>query len=255
MKVRMVALAGVSLLAFTLAAAAGESGGATSGGATSSGTSAPPMQPPPPPPPPPPPAPAPAMAWMTQGWYVGAGAGWSRMANIQEDSAFPGNASIPTQSSALVTGSIGYRFADRLRLEGEIGWDQHNIKDTVLAGENFSGHLTTWSFLLNAAYDFPLSSNWDYTLGAGAGIGNGDVKVSGNFGDSSSGSNQGFMWQAFTGFGYWVCPTASLNLDYRYRSLSENESYTFDGVFPYRIKALHEQALMLSVRYYPFAAH
>ena len=192
MTVRMIALAGVSLLAFTLAATAQESGGATSGGATSSAPSAPPMQPaPPPPPPPPPPAPAPMGEWMTQGWYVGAGAGFDRLGNVEEVSAFPGNATVGTDNAALITGEIGYRFPDRLRLEGEFGWDQHDLKDTSFSGEDFSGHVSTFSFLANVAYDFPLSSKWDFTLGAGAGVGNFDVKVSGNFGDSTSGKQPG----------------------------------------------------------------
>jgi opacity protein-like surface antigen len=194
-------------------------------------------------------------AVMTQGWYFGGGAGYDRMDNLKEDSVFPGNATLPTKSSALLTATAGYRFADRIRLEGELGWDQHDIGNTVLSGETFNGHVSTFSFLVNAAYDFPLTSKVDFTIGAGAGIGNADMKLSGNYGDGSSGSKQGFMYQALAGFDYWVCPNASLNLDWRYRSLSENENYTFDGTLPYHVKALHEQAFVVSVRWYPFAAH
>jgi opacity protein-like surface antigen len=253
MKVRMIALAGVSLLAFTLAATAQPSGGATSGGATSSAPSAPPMQPAPPPPPPPPPPPAAAAPMMTQGWYVGVGAGFDRLGNIEEVSAFPGNATVGTDDAALITGEFGYRFADRLRLEGEFGWDQHDLKSTTFNAEAFSGHVSTFSFLANVAYDFPLSSQWDFTLGAGAGVGDFDVKAAGCC-DSTSGSNQGFMYQGFAGFDYWIRQDISVNLDWRYRDLTENENYTFDnGAFPYKIKATHDQALMLSIRYYPWA--
>jgi opacity protein-like surface antigen len=255
MKVRIVALAGISLLAFTLAATAGESGGATSGGATSSGTSAPPVQPPPPPPPPPPPAPVAEV--MTQGWYAGVGAGYDRLGNVEEDSVIvpPGNNTFGTNSSALVTGTWGYRFPDRLRFEAEVGWDQHGLNNAVISSEPFTGHLTTWSFLLNGAYDFKLSSKWDYTVGAGAGVGEESVSATGSGGDSTSGTHQGFMWQAFTGVDYWVCNNVSLNADWRYRSLSVNKAYSFDnGVFPYHLKSTNEQALMLSVRWYPWAS-
>ena len=138
---------------------------------------------------------------------------------VEEDSAFPGNATIHTESSGAVDGR------DRLPLPGPPSASKVNsagisteLKDTSFSGEDFSGHLTTWSFMANAAYDFPLSSKWDFTLGAGAGIGNADVKVTGNGGDSSSGSNQGFMYQGFAGFDYWLCRDISVNLDWRYRS-------------------------------------
>src|SRR5215472_17222933 len=79
MKVRMIALAGASLLALTVTATA-----QMSGGATSSAPAAPPMQPAPPPPPPPaPPPPAPAPEWMTQGWYVSLGACWDHMRPVE----------------------------------------------------------------------------------------------------------------------------------------------------------------------------
>ena len=189
--------------------------------------------------------------WMTQGGSVGAGAGFDRLGNVEEVSAFPGNATVGTDNAALITGEIGYRFPDRLRLEGEFGWDQHDLKDTSFSGEDFSGHVSTFSFLANVAYDFPLSSKWDFTLGAGAGVGDFDVKASGAGGNSTSGSNQGFMYQGFAGFDYWIRRDISVNLDWRYRDLTENENYTFDnGAFPYRIKAIHDQALMLSLRYY-----
>jgi hypothetical protein len=190
---------------------------------------------------------------MTQGWYVGVGAGFDRLGNIEEDSAIPGNATVGTDNGALLTGEFGYRFPDRIRLEGEFGWSQHDLKDVVFGSEEFGGHVSTVSFLANVAYDFPLSSKWDFTLGAGAGVGDFDVKANGTFGDSTSGSNQGFMFQGFGGFDYWIRRDISVNLDWRYRSLSENENYSFDdGAFPYKIKAIHDQALMLSVRYYPW---
>ncbi len=257
MKIRMFALAGTCLLALTLAAAAQESGGATSGGATSSGTSAPPMQPPPPPPPPPP-APAPVAETMTQGWYFGAAAGYDRMGNAEEVSA-SGNRKFNTDSTALIDATFGYRFANRLRVEEEIGWDEHNLNNAVLLGpEVFSGHISTLSILLNVAYDFPLSKNWDFTVGAGAGIGDASMKATGNLApkpDFTSGTHQGYMWQAFTGFDYWVSRDVSVNLDWRYRELAENKNYTFDNFLPYKLKGLHEQALMLSVRWYPSWFH
>jgi opacity protein-like surface antigen len=242
MNYRLVALAGASLLAFTLAAAAQESGGATSGGATSSAPAAPPMQPPPPPPPmaPPPPAPAPMAEMMTQGWYAGLGAGFDHLDNLKIDSPL-GTGTVKTNDSALVTGSWGYRFPDRFRVEGEIGWDQHGF------GSGVGGHASLWSFLLNGAYDFKLGPRWDYTVGAGAGIGELGINTSG-----VSESNQGFMWQAFTGFDYWVCHNMSVNLDARYREVSVNDHYDAFGI-PFQVKAAHERALMLSVRWYPWA--
>jgi len=61
------------------------------------------------------------------------------------------------------------------------------------------------------------------------------------------------MWQAFTGFDYWLRRDISLNLDWRYRSLAETENFTLGGG-TFNVKQTNEQALMLSVRWYPWAA-
>jgi opacity protein-like surface antigen len=260
MALRVAALAGATLLAFTLTAAAQESGGATSGGATSSAPSAPPMQPAPPPPPPP--AAPPAAEQMTMGWYAGLGAGWIHQDNIS--ATFPGaGPPFPFHTSngaALVTGTFGYRFHDRLRIEGEIGWDRHDFSATEPSEDGFGGHNTIWSMMANAAYDFPLSNRFDFTVGAGAGIGEADFEAATSGpGSSMSSSNQGFMWQAFTGFDYWVCNNVSLNVDLRYRNLAENQTYqlnyTGGGSASVQVKGLNEKAIMFSARWYPWAAN
>jgi opacity protein-like surface antigen len=190
---------------------------------------------------------------MVQGWYVSGGAGIDWQDNVKEDSTFVGDATFPSGNAAIVAGAFGYRFPDRIRVEGEFAWDRHDLGDAVISAETFNGHVSTWSLMANVAYDFKLGPRWDYTVGAGAGIGNADVSLSGNFGDGSSGSNQGFMWQGFTGIDYWVCDNMTLNVDWRYRELAANDAYDFDSVIPYHLKALHDTALLFSVRWYPWA--
>jgi opacity protein-like surface antigen len=175
---------------------------------------------------------------MTQGWYVGLGAGYDRADAVE--AYVPGFGVLGTahtDAAALITGSFGYRFPDRIRVEGEFGWDSHNVSG--------GGSARNISLLANAAYDFKLGPKWDYTIGAGAGVGELNAKV-GGFSDT----HQGFMWQAFTGFDYWIRRDVSVNLDWRYRSLSENAGFFGADV---HFKNLHEQALMLSVRWYPWS--
>ena len=127
MKIRMMALAGVALLALA----------------------------------------APAAASDATGWYGDITGGWDHLGNLTI-----AGSKVATQDSALVTGAIGYRFADRIRFEGEFGWDQHDAQTSS------NGHLRLLTGMLNAAYDWQLAPKWDFTLGAGAGFGSGEIQTS-----------------------------------------------------------------------------
>jgi opacity protein-like surface antigen len=132
----------------------------------------------------------PAVASDAHGWYLGLGAGWDHMGNFE--AVFDdGTDKINTSDSALFVGSIGYRFMDRIRLEGEFGYDRHSLRD------GFDGHVGIKSAMLNAAYDLKLSQKWDLTFGAGVGWGSGGGEI-----EDLSQTHDGYIWQAMVGFAY-----------------------------------------------------
>ncbi len=139
MKIRMMALAGVALLALSGTASAG------------------------------------------QGWYLGLGAGLDHMGNFK--TSFTGisptttsmQGKVRTDNSALLALSAGYKFKNNIRLEAELGYAPHNISGNLL-GNQTDGHLNILSTMFNAAYDIPLAKKWAFSIGAGAGIWQGDIK-------------------------------------------------------------------------------
>src|SRR5215469_11109550 len=74
----------------------------------------------------------PALASDATGWYVDVSGGLDHMVPVRVEIAplpppapqFPASQfKAPLNNSALVTGAWGYRFHDRIRVEGEIGYD------------------------------------------------------------------------------------------------------------------------------------
>src|SRR5580658_8956048 len=82
----------------------------------------------------------PAAASDAQGWYLDIGAGWDHMGQIevpQSPLVYPSGPNagtridkIDTTTAALVTGSIGFRFPARIRTEAEFGWTNHDTDGT-----------------------------------------------------------------------------------------------------------------------------
>ncbi|MBU6472791.1 MAG: outer membrane beta-barrel protein, partial [Alphaproteobacteria bacterium] len=143
----------------------------------------------------------PAAASNATGWYIGLGLGWDRLGNVK-GSLVPtgtgytgGTAKLGTDDGVLVTGAFGYRFANRVRLEAEFGYTPHSIKET-----GYSGHVDITSAMLNAAYDFPLTDKWDFTLGGGVGVGSADAEAKGPVYTYLTGTHNGLMYQLMAGF-------------------------------------------------------
>src|SRR5580658_3295744 len=163
----------------------------------------------------------PAAASDAQGWYLDIGAGWDHMGQIEVpqsplvDGAGKKLDKINTTTAALVTGSIGFRFPAHIRTEAEFGWTNH---DTDGTSGTKSGKMEIISVLYNVAYDLPITDRWDFTLGGGLGIGDGtvDIPLAGG-GHLASGVAQGFMWQGMAGFNYSLTDNIDLTLDWRYR--------------------------------------
>ncbi len=110
MKIRMIALAGVAVLALGGQAAASDA----------------------------------------HGWYLGLGAGWDHMGNVEAKFTPIGGGAggtqfkVNTDDSALIVGSFGYRFENRIRLEAEIGYAPHDVN-----AAGFSGHADIVSWMVN----------------------------------------------------------------------------------------------------------
>ena len=112
MKIRMIALAGVAVLALTGSALAGEA----------------------------------------TGWYVDLSGGYDHMGQFTiQNNLTLAEGKVQTDNAGLITGAWGYKFHDHVRVEGEIGWVNHN----VTSGTAVRPRIT--SFMLNVGLRCPLS--------------------------------------------------------------------------------------------------
>jgi len=177
----------------------------------------------------------PAAASDAQGWYLNLGVGFDHMGNLEvpQDPLLVNGTKldkINTGNSALIDGAIGFRFPDRIRAEMEIGYTNHSVDAT---GPTSGGSAEILSMMYNAAYDLPITDRWDFTFGAGAGIGEGAINIPlAGGGHLAAGVNQGFMWQGMAGFNYSLTDNIDLSIDWRYRSLSVNRYYISDISIP-----------------------
>src|SRR5689334_15679757 len=94
------------------------------------------------------------------GWYLGLGAGWSSMQDLNYKVTTPGG-HITFEDSARIIGSAGYKWPSGFRLEIESGWANYSVKGaTVPSGAKIAtadGHVSVGTFMGNIAYDLPLS--------------------------------------------------------------------------------------------------
>jgi OmpA-OmpF porin, OOP family len=198
----------------------------------------------------------PAAASDATGWYLGLGAGWDHMGQFSQ--VFtpqippnpPGTADVifktGTDDTALIVGSFGYRFANHIRIENEIGYDKHDLNDPL-----FDGHSGITSDLININWDIPLSDRWDMTLGVGAGVGREDLLTTHTPFTYEDGKQRGYMYQFIGGFAYSVTHNVDLYVDYRYRNLSVHKDFdTSFTTWDATAKNLNEQAAMVGIRWY-----
>jgi opacity protein-like surface antigen len=110
----------------------------------------------------------------------------------------------------------GYKFG-MARIEGEIGYQKHDV-DTFAGGTfNSGGDLDIWRFMVNGYWDFDTHSPWIPYLVAGIGLANVEVNdlTINNYrvGDEDDGV---FAYQLGGGVGYAIDNATTLFLDYRY---------------------------------------
>lgn len=188
---------------------------------------------------------SPALASDATGWYVDLSGGYDHMGQYTaQNKTLDTEQKIATDNAGLITGAWGYKFHDHLRLEGEIGYDDHSTG---------SEHAQVTSFLLNLAYDLPLSEKWTFSFGGGAGTSLVDLKAYAT-GYTMDGSRAGYTYQGFAGFAYSLRRNVDLTIDWRYRNLGVNKDYPTSPAYLADARDVNEQAWMVGIRWYPWAA-
>lgn len=181
-----------------------------------------------------------------QGWYVGAGAGWSSMFGKADFLNAPDN-SFDYQSNARFSGSLGYKWKG-WRAELEPNWVTNDVR---LAG--YGGGTTMAALLGNVAYDYQLTDRWMLTGGLGLGA----ARVSHNIRNLSNnslylgGSGTDFTWQGMAGISYALVHNVEISLEYRYMNIGTTRAVS--QFAPVRFANGQDQTVMIGVRWYPFA--
>jgi opacity protein-like surface antigen len=173
-----------------------------------------------------------------------------------------------TDAGLFLGGGIGYQLRDHLKLEGQVGYHTNKIDDVempvrsdIVGAKVTGGHgtLTSWSFLMNAWYDFPLGKRSAIHLGGGVGVHQISLKdfalvispvvpnpTSWDL-DYADDKAREAAFQMGLGFTHDVSETFILGLDYRYFGSSSAEFHDIDGnTFDYQSQSGN---LLLSLRY------
>src|SRR5882672_8029272 len=92
------------------------------------------------------------------GWYLGLGAGWTKLNQVSYTTTVPGH--INTTSTARLDVAAGYKWASGLRLELDSGYANYKVKSATTATgvpiAGTSGHLSVCTLLASVNYDIPL---------------------------------------------------------------------------------------------------
>jgi opacity protein-like surface antigen len=173
----------------------------------------------------------------------------------------PGNSTtVPNQSIFTAGGTLGMRFlrddgAVRLEFEGR-GRDQV-LKTADLVGSVTTSGTDGWSAMVNVWRDYQLFDR--FGLYAGGGIGGGGYRsvISGTgLGEFVSANDpvSNFAWQAGGGVFYEISQRATLDLGYRFFSISESTaSGEFFGTsFDYPTNFAASELLLTFRIYEPF---
>ena len=92
------------------------------------------------------------------------------------------------------------------------------------------GDLYQVPIVANLRYEFDLSENTNLGLYAGGGLQYTDLKVNDTFLGSASNDVWSFRYQAGFDLTWDIAPTATLGLNFRYSSTTENDFGTYQGV-------------------------
>ncbi len=173
--------------------------------------------------------------------YVGAFGGANFIPSIQD-----GEVKVHIKTGYNLSGSLGYRFAYGLRLEGEYAYRRNSVKNIRFAGESFSidANYQTSSLMANLIWDIPLA-DWGCNFGGvtpfiGGGLGYDDQSLHIHHKRASiSDHKEGLGKQVMAGLSYPISCRANLLFIYKYhkgslRKINNNTvglgiTYSFGG--------------------------
>lgn len=138
-----------------------------------------------------------------------------------------------------IGGSVGYKFANSIRIEGEFAYQRFNVrKKEIFYNQNYfgdhffggytvkrsKGHTHIFSYMANVMYDFDFFA-LPFTPYLGMGIGYADAKEKTKkdvvWGTRRSHyvstlNQDGLAWQAIAGISYPITQNVAIALEYRY---------------------------------------
>jgi len=160
------------------------------------------------------------------GFYLG-GAGGANWMNYKHDLEF--------KVGYFAALSVGYRFCDRFRLEGEVGFRRNRLKDLDFGDDivfRSNAHLSTTSWMGHLFYEYPLHFCGFCIkpfIGGGIGYARSEFHVK-SFGEhviDDRSTEKGFAWDVISGIAYPIWCNIDIDLEYRYfRTRFESENHS-----------------------------
>lgn len=154
--------------------------------------------------------------------YLSLGVGLTDTMDSDWDDSVGDQGTIGIDNSANFSAAIGASFLKNTRTELEVSYRKAGLSDISLDGvgsASLNGDLTTWGFLVNGYYDFPLKSKISPYLSAGIGVAHhkGTIDAVGGLGTPGTDSTDTvFAYQVGLGASYAITEKASLWAGYRY---------------------------------------
>lgn len=164
------------------------------------------------------------------GWYIG-GAGAFTGAETDFDYA-TGNDTAEYDLGWGISGYTGYKFANGLRAEAELGVRQNDISNIdITIATNDSGKTRADTALLNVIYDFHNSSR--FTPYVGAGVGGSHIShdlVQLVAGDTVHDDDYVLAGQGIAGVSYKISEKWDTFIDYRHLVTADQSTRNSGGV-------------------------
>jgi OOP family OmpA-OmpF porin len=218
-------------------------------------------------------APAAVKAQPFNGVYIGAGAGYNYLEDVDvKPSPALGtpNLKVRGNNGYVALGSVGYGFGNGLRIEVEGNYRNTQIRKVTGTGfpTTSGGQIQNYGAMLNALFDMDIGFPWLYPyLGLGAGYGwtnlNKAYAAGTNFPFSlrSNDTVGNFAWQVIAGLSFPIpnVPGLSLTAEYRFYSIIGPDAFKATAVYGspaprfgegnLDLRNQYDNSVMLGVRY------